>query len=88
MKTTLAKLLVAAGVGVGGFALLAEAAQAMPSVDPGVGAAAAAGAQVEQARWVCGPYRCWWRPDYWGPRPYWRPHPYWGPRPWGWRRGW
>ena len=29
---------------------------------------------VEQVRWVCGPYRCWWRPNYyygyygWGPR--------------------
>jgi hypothetical protein len=36
---------------------------------------------VEQVRWVCGPYRCWWRPNYyygyygWGPR--WR---------YGWRR--
>jgi hypothetical protein len=30
---------------------------------------------VEQVRWVCGPYRCGWRPNYY----------YWGPR---WRHGW
>jgi len=23
-------------------------------------------ARIEQARWVCGPYRCFWRPNYWG----------------------
>lgn len=44
---------------------------------------------VQDARWVCGPYRCWWRPGPWGYGygygygygPGWR-------RPWGWRRGW
>jgi hypothetical protein len=43
---------------------------------------------VEQVRWACGPYRCWWRPGpYWG-GPYWRPHyGYWGWHRWGWR-GW
>jgi hypothetical protein len=54
---------------------------------------------LEQVRWVCGPYRCWWRPSYYpyygayawgGPRYYARPG--WGiyGRP-GWRghwRGW
>jgi hypothetical protein len=30
-------------------------------------------ANVENVRWVCGPYRCWWRPNYYyGYRPYWR----------------
>jgi hypothetical protein len=39
--------------------------------------------EVQNVRWVCGPYRCWWRPG-----PYWRPYGYWGPR-WGWHRwGW
>ena len=40
-------------------------------------------ATVEQARWVCGPYRCFWRPNYWGPG--WGHGPRWG---WGgcWRR--
>ena len=38
-------------------------------------------ALLQKTAWVCGPYRCWWRP---GP-------PYWGPRRWGWYRpywGW
>ncbi len=39
---------------------------------------------VQDVRWVCGPYRCWWRPGpyygrYYYGRPYWR-------RGWGWRR--
>lgn len=50
---------------------------------------------VEKAAWVCGPYRCWWRPG-----PYWRPawggycapRRYWGWgggwHRWGWHRGW
>jgi hypothetical protein len=49
---------------------------------------------VEQVRWACGPYRCWWRPGpYWG-GPYWRPHygywgwHRWGGRGWGWHRHW
>jgi hypothetical protein len=33
---------------------------------------------VENVRWVCGPYRCWWRPNYY----------YGWYRPWGWRYGW
>ena len=41
-------------------------------------------AQVEQARWVCGPYRCFWQPNYWGPGPRWG----WGGGPrWGWGGG-
>ena len=62
--------------------------RAMPALDHGLANATQA-AQPEQVRWVCGPYRCWWRPGpYWGPRPYWGwRRPYWGPR-WGWRRGW
>lgn len=23
-----------------------------------------AATNIEQVRWVCGPYRCWWRPNY------------------------
>jgi hypothetical protein len=44
-----------------------------------------AAVSVEKAAWVCGPYRCWWRP---GPRYYGyygRPYGYYG-RPY-WRRG-
>jgi hypothetical protein len=32
---------------------------------------------LQDVRWVCGPYQCWWRPG-----PYWA-GPYWGPRPYG-----
>lgn len=58
-------------------------ASAMPAAPLGVTAQATA--NVQEARYVCGPYRCFWRPNYYayyGPRPY-----YYGPR-WGYRRGW
>jgi hypothetical protein len=30
---------------------------------------------LQDVRYVCGPYRCWWTPGpYYGPRPYWRWH--------------
>jgi hypothetical protein len=32
----------------------------------------------ENVRWVCGPYRCWWRPNYLYARPYWGPRRYGG----------
>jgi hypothetical protein len=41
--------------------------------------------RIEQARWVCGPYRCFWRPNYWG-GPGWR-GPGWGGPRYGWRGG-
>ena len=50
---------------------------------------------VEKAAWVCGPYRCWWRPGpYWRPAwgGYWAPRRYWGWggdwHRWGWHRRW
>jgi hypothetical protein len=52
---------------------------------------------IQSVRWVCGPYRCWWRPNYYayGPGYYYGPRFYgyaYGPRPfyrfgyrrWGW----
>jgi hypothetical protein len=40
--------------------------------------------EVQDVRWVCGPYRCWWQPG-----PYWWGGPRWGWRHWGWHRwGW
>lgn len=69
-----------------GSGLVAGMASAMPAT----GLAATEHQNVgtlQQVRWVCGPYRCWWQPGpYWG-RPYWgwRRH-YWGG--WGWRRHW
>jgi hypothetical protein len=37
-------------------------------------------ANVQDVRWVCSPYHCWWRPG-----PYWRYH-HWGW--WGWHHHW
>jgi hypothetical protein len=65
-------------------------ASAMPALDHGL--ANAQGVQTEQVRWVCGPWGCRWRPNFWGPRPYWGGgygfyrRPYWGGGGgWGWR---
>jgi hypothetical protein len=47
-------------------------------------------ADVQNVGWVCGPYRCWWQPNYYAHR-YWGPrYRYWGPRAyaWGHRRWW
>ena len=60
-----------------GSALLAGQASAMPA--NGLAAAAPVTSNVQDVRWVCGPYRCWWAPGpYWGYGPRWR-------RGWGWR---
>ena len=50
--------------------------------------AQAAPANVENVRWVCGPYRCWWRPNYYyAPRVYVAPrYRYWRHRYWRHRR--
>ncbi len=39
--------------------------------------------QIDQVRWVCGPYRCFWRPNYYAYGAWGGP----GPR-WGYRRPW
>ena len=69
---------------LGGIALQTGSASALPLG----GLAGAAPAAAQPARWVCGPFRCWWQPHYypayrvygygWGPRFYGRP--YLGPR--------
>ena len=87
---------MAAALALGAAALLTSpAAHAMP-----VGDLAAASAEIsdgiQNVRWVCGPYRCWWRPNYfaYGPRFYYGPPRFYGfgPRPfyrYGYRRwGW
>jgi hypothetical protein len=70
--------------------LTATAASAMPAAP----ISADNGAKVEQVRVVCGPYRCWWRPNYYRgyrgyysyghyPRhPYYWRHRYWRHRYW------
>ena len=64
----------------------APEASALPGIDRTP--AARLGPGVEKARWVCGPYRCWWQPGYgWGDGYRWG-GPGWGGGP-GWRRpGW
>jgi hypothetical protein len=67
-------------------------AAAMPAAP--LGAAATATSNVQEARIVCGPYRCWRRPNYYGyyggyyaPRPYYYGPRFYGPG-WGYRRRW
>jgi hypothetical protein len=68
-----------------GSALLVGQASAVPANGIAPAATQAAGVVVENVAYVCGPYRCFWRPG-----PYWGPHPYWGPGygHWGWHRRW
>ena len=68
------KIALIAATALGGASLVAPAASTMPLA--GLAEAPnALSADVQNVRWVCGPYRCWWRPG-WG----------WGYRRWGWRR--
>ena len=95
MSRTSLGLAVAAALAVGGLAVSAAPATATPLLDPGVAQHSDADrAKPEQVRWVCNRWgRCWWRPNYYGPRRFygggWGPRP-WGYRPWGYRhhRGW
>jgi len=82
-KLKMAALALAAVIGSG---LAVNGASAMP-VDGLAPAAKEVAGGVQDVRWVCGPYRCWWRPaPYWAGGPY-RGAPYWGPHPYGWRYG-
>jgi len=54
------RMKVALGAAALCTAFIGTAATAMP-VAP---VAPTSAANVEQVRWVCGPYRCWWRPNY------------------------
>ncbi|MBF9231997.1 hypothetical protein [Microvirga alba] len=71
MKSAFAAIVMVGGLAFAGAVLPARATPFGP--DPSI--AKEAGNLVTQARWVCGPYRCWWR----GPRYYHRyryHHPY------------
>lgn len=100
MKSIAIKLILGAAVIGGGAFAASTHAQAMPA--PRASVLAGATDPVAQVRWVCGPYRCWWRPNYvyygrpwgygyrrWG---YHRPYGRWGYGGWhrgyGWHRGW
>ena len=99
MTKTSIKLAAAAAIALGSAGLLAGPASAAPMLDPGVAHSDLTGANPEAVRWVCGPYRCWWRPGpyYYGGGYgfYGRPRygygwgrPGWGGGGWGYRRGW
>jgi len=93
------KLATAAALVLGAAALLlSPAARAMPFDGLAI-AREAVPDGIQNVRWVCGPYRCWWRPSYYayGPGYYYGPprvygYGYYGPRPfyrfgyrrWGW----
>jgi hypothetical protein len=66
-------------VALGGAALAAGTASAMPL---GLATNADVASNIEQAHWVCGPYRCWNAPgyDYYGARRFYGGY--------GWHRGW
>jgi hypothetical protein len=72
MSAYASKFVLAASLALGGLALSAGGASALPALDPGLKAAADSASGVEKTRWVCGPYRCWWRPGprFYGPRYY------------------
>ena len=72
--------LVAAAIG--GFALASGSASAMPNGLPEISKALPS--DVQDVRWVCGPYRCWWRPNWYRSYAFYG-HPRLG---WGWRHRW
>jgi hypothetical protein len=72
---------------LGGVALSAGHAAPFPN---GISAAATTQLSlIQDARWVCGPFRCFWRPNFYGAYGFYRPWWGWGPRRgWGWRHRW
>jgi hypothetical protein len=84
-RVTKIRLTIAGALLAGTMALSAGQASAMPALDHGLANSQAA--QTEQVRWVCGPWGCRWRPNYWGGYGFYRPRPYWGGG-WGYRRRW
>jgi hypothetical protein len=86
LRITTAAFVILAGAG-----MMAGTASAMP-INGQLAATAPVATDAQQVRWVCGPYRCWWRPGggyYYGGGPRWG---YGGwHRPWGyggWHRRW
>ena len=85
MRKTLRVSIIALS-GLVGSVLLAANANAMPT--SGLAAPTHQVATgIQDVRWVCGPFRCWWRPGPYWYRPYWGFHPGW--HRWAWhRRAW
>jgi hypothetical protein len=61
-ETTMSKLKLLGAAAVIGCSFIATAASAVPLAP----LPSEAAANVEQVRWVCGPFRCFWRPYYYG----------------------
>jgi hypothetical protein len=85
------KIATAAFALFAGASLMSGSASAMP-INGQLPVATNTSTDIQQVRWVCGPYRCWWRPGpyYYGGYGY---GPRWGygygwHRGWGWRGGW
>jgi hypothetical protein len=78
---TLMKFALATGVTIAGLGFAASSASALPAggLDPAVATSADVAQGVQDVRWVCGPFRCFWRPNYYGG---------YGWRGYGWHRGW
>ena len=54
-----------------GASVMSGSASAMP-LNGQLPVATNTSTEIQQVRWVCGPYRCWWRPGpyyYWGLAP-------------------
>lgn len=86
---SLHKLKTAAfGAVFGTLALTSAPASAIPFSDLGT-VSKSLTTDIQNVVWVCGWYRCWWRPVLVYPAPYvyYRPYSAWRPY-WGWRRWW
>lgn len=83
MKTILVRTALIAGIALGAAIPAQRGAAAAPVIDQSPAAPELSAPTIEKAYWVCGPYRCWWRPrwHYWHRRHYWRGYywhrPYW-----------
>jgi hypothetical protein len=71
------KAVVTGLAALGAVTFGAGPASAMPNGLPQANTITSQSAQVEQVRWVCGPWRCWWRPNWYGAWAYYGPPPYW-----------
>jgi hypothetical protein len=77
------------GAMLGAVALAPAPSSALPVSNLGA-TSQSLSAETHKVVWLCGRYRCWWRPVFVYPGPYLYYRPYWGSRQpdWGWRRWW
>ena len=83
------KMTLVAAAALGGVAMASGSASAMPMAGLDKSAATVAG-KVENVRWVCGPFRCFYRPGFYGGYGGygWRGYGWRGGYGYGWRRRW